>query len=158
MLIGEYRNRLGEKNRLALPIKFREELGDNIIVTRGYESSLIIVDKKLWENLLKEFGDRAFAMSLVRDTRRFLIGGAYEIDLDKQGRFVLPESLKEYAGVKEEAVFVGLEDWIEVWDFDKWEKKLNELKLKAGEIAESIYKVRPFSEARSNNKEEGNGK
>ncbi len=142
MLIGEYRNRVGEKNRVALPIKFRGELGDSLIITRGYESSLIIVDKKLWANLIKEFGDRAFAMSKVRDTRRFLIGGAHEIDLDKQGRFVLPENLKEYAEIEEELVFIGLEDWIEVWDQVKWQEKLKVLKENAGEIAESLAKTK----------------
>jgi len=141
MLIGEFTNKVGEKNRVAIPVKFRTELGDKLIITRGYEGSLIIVDIKLWTNLIKEFGDRAFSVSLVRDTRRFLIGGAHEIEMDAQGRFVMPENLLEYAEIKEEIVFVGLEDWIEVWDKNKWNNKLSELNKKAGEIAENLSKV-----------------
>ncbi len=142
MLIGEYRNKVGEKNRVALPRKFREELGDNLIVTRGYEGSLIIVDTKLWKKLIKEFGDTAFSLSKVRDTRRFLIGGATEVELDKQGRFVLPENLIEYGKIKDELVFIGLEDYIEVWDSQKWKDKLEDLEKRAGEIADTLNDLR----------------
>ena len=142
MLIGEYKNKVGDKNRVAVPRKFREELGDNLIVTRGYESSLIMVDTRLWKNLIKEFGDRAFAMSKVRDTRRFLIGGADEIELDKQGRFVLAENLLEHAEIKDEVVFVGLEDWVEIWDLERWKAKGEELKTEAAGIAETLNELR----------------
>ena len=74
-----------------------EILGDEIIVTRGYEDCVIAVNKRQWEKLLTVFDDKPFTTSPVRDTRRFLIGGASEVDLDKQGRFVLPVNLKNFA-------------------------------------------------------------
>lgn len=138
MLIGEYTNKLGEKNRLALPKKFREILGNKVIVTRGYEDCMIIVNEQQWGNLLSVFNDKPFTATNVRDTRRFLIGGAAEADLDSQGRFVIPQNLKEFAGIQKEVVFVGLVDWVEIWDKQAWEKRLQMIQPKAGEIAEKL--------------------
>lgn len=141
MLIGEYSNKVGLKNRIALPKKFRQILGDEVIVTRGYENCVIIVNNSQWEKLLTVFGDKPFTTSPVRDTRRFLIGGASEVNTDKQGRFVLPAHLKEFASIKNEVVFVGLVDWIEVWDKETWNKRLEDIKPKASQIAEELQKV-----------------
>lgn len=141
MLIGEYRNKVGEKNRVALPKKIRNILGEKVIVTRGYEDCVIVVNTKQWEKLLEVFADKPFTKSPVRDTRRFLIGGASEVETDKQGRFVLPTHLKEFANIKEEVVFVGLVDWVEIWDKDSWEKRINMIQPEASKIAEELQKV-----------------
>jgi len=141
MLIGEYFNKVGEKNRIALPKKFREILGTKVIVTRGYEDCVIVVNEKQWNNLLSVFEDKPFTTSPVRDTRRFLIGGASEVVLDKQGRFVLPINLKEFAAIKKEVVFVGLVDWVEIWSRDAWEKRMEMIKPSAAKIAEELQKV-----------------
>ncbi len=138
MLIGEFLNKLGEKNRVALPKKFREILGDEVIVTRGYEDCLILVNKSQWRNLLQIFDDKPFTTSPVRDTRRFLIGGAQEVKCDNQGRFVLPMNLKKFSEIKKEVVFVGLGDWVEIWDKDKWEKRMDMVKPQASKIAEKL--------------------
>jgi MraZ protein len=138
MLIGEFSNKVGEKNRIALPKKFRNLLGNKVIVTRGYEDCVIIVNQKQWNALLEVFSDKPFTNSPVRDTRRFLIGGASEVDLDKQGRFILPKHLKEFALIKDEVVFVGLVDWIEIWDRNSWEKRMRLVKPQAAKIAEKL--------------------
>ena len=139
MIIGEFQNKLGAKNRLALPKKFRDQMGTKIIATRGYEDCVIVVNSNQWKNLLKIFDNKPFTTSRVRDTRRFLIGGASEIDLDKQGRFVVPKNLKSFAGIKNEVVFVGLVDWVEIWDIKSWKKRIAKIKPTAGEIAEKLY-------------------
>jgi MraZ protein len=141
MLIGEYLNKVGEKNRLALPKKFRQILGEKIIVTRGYEDCVIVVNEKQWGRLLSVFDDKPFTTSPVRDTRRFLIGGANEVTLDKQGRFVLPLNLKEFARIENDVVFVGLVDWVEIWARDAWEKRMEKIKPSAATIAEELGKV-----------------
>lgn len=141
MLIGEFSNKVGQKNRTALPKKFRKIIGDNIIVTRGYEDCIIIVNEKQWGNLLRVFDDKPFTTSPVRDTRRFLIGGASEVGLDKQGRFVIPINLKEFAHIESEVVFVGLVDWIEVWSKEMWQKRLDMIKPSADKIAEELVNV-----------------
>lgn len=141
MLIGEYFNKVGEKNRIALPKKFREILGEKVIVTRGYEDCIIVVNEKQWSKLLSIFDDKPFTRSPVRDTRRFLIGGASEVEYDNQGRFVVPANLKDFAGIEKEVVFVGLVDWVEIWDKSRWEKRINLIKPSADKIAEELQKT-----------------
>ncbi len=140
MLVGEYQNKVEGKNRIALPKKFRDEMGKEVIVTRGYEDCIIVVNDAQWNKLLEVFSDKPFTTSPVRDTRRFLIGGASEVNLDNQGRFVLPVHLREFAKVRREVVIVGLVDWVEIWGKEKWDKRLGEIKPKAGEIAEKLQK------------------
>ncbi len=142
MLIGEYRNTVGEKKRVSLPKKFREEIGDNLILTRGYEDALIIVNRELWENIAKEVVNGSFINKDIRDTSRFLVGGAKEITVDEQGRFVIPDSLFSHGELKKEIVFIGLVNWIELWDREKWEKRLEYLKENGEEIAQELSKMR----------------
>jgi MraZ protein len=78
----------------------------------------------------------------IRDTSRFLVGGAKEIELDKQGRFVIPQSLLEHAELKDEVVFIGLVNWVEVWDKKKWEERLEYLQEHGEEIAQEIGKMK----------------
>lgn len=141
MLVGEFKTKLTDKNRLALPKKFRDELGKEIVVTRGFEGCVTVVNPAQFKNLIETFEDKPFTQSGVRDTRRFFIGGAVEIETDTQGRFVVPEHLKTYADVSGEVVFVGLVDWVEVWSAENWSSKLNELKQQAPTIAETLTDV-----------------
>lgn len=138
MLIGEYRSKVTSGNRAALPKKFREELGNAFIITRGYEDCLLVVSFKLWEKILEEATSGPFISSSVRDTSRFLIGGAHEIDLDRQGRFVIPASLLKYAKIQSEVTFLGLNRWIEIWDYQAWEQRKKFLQESGGEIAEKL--------------------
>jgi len=141
MLIGEYTSKVGEKKRVSLPSKFKEELGNNLILTRGYEDALIIVNKKLWETIASEVINGSFTDKNIRDTSRFLVGGAKEIDLDSQGRFVIPQSLFTHADLRDEIVFVGLVNWVEVWDKEKWKKRMEYLKKNSDQIAQEISKM-----------------
>ncbi len=141
MLIGEYRSKVGEKKRVSLPKKFREELGEDLILTRGYENALVLVNKSMWSTVAKEVMNGSFINKNIRDTSRFLVGGAKEIQTDSQGRFVIPESLYEYAEISDEVVFIGLANWIEIWSRDKWNERLEYLKKNSGEIADELSKM-----------------
>lgn len=141
MLIGEYRTKLQEKNRTALPKKFREELKDDLILTRGYEGCLIVIDKDRWAKLIKVIEKRPLTNIDVRNTKRFLVGGAVEIEMDKQGRFVLPEVLIEYAHLENELVFVGIQDWLEIWDMDSWNTKISQITEQAADIADRLSEI-----------------
>lgn len=141
MIIGEYTSKVGEKKRVSLPKKFRDELGDELILTRGYEDALIIVNKKMWEKIAKDVVNGSFINKNIRDTSRFLVGGAVEIETDKQGRFVIPDSLYNHAELKDEIVFIGLVNWVEVWNKDKWDKKVEYLKKNGDNIAQEISKM-----------------
>ncbi len=138
MLIGEYSSKLGEKNRTALPKEFREQFKEELIITRGYEGCLIIVDKKRWEKLIKTIAIRPFTNTDVRNTKRFLIGGAREITLDVQGRFVLPDPLKEYAKLINDLIFVGIEDFVEIWDEENWKEKIENISKNAADIGDRL--------------------
>ena len=141
MIIGEYKSKVGDKKRVSLPKKFRDELGEEIILTRGYEDTLILVNKRMWEKIAKEVVDGSFINKNIRDTSRFLIGGATQLSIDMQGRFIIPESLFEHAGLTDEIVFIGLINWIEVWDKGKWDKRVEYLKTHGDEIAQEINKI-----------------
>jgi len=141
MIIGEYKSKVGDKKRVSLPKKFRDELGEEIILTRGYEDTLILVNKGMWEKIAKEVIGGSFINKNIRDTSRFLIGGATQLSIDMQGRFIIPDSLFEHAGLTDEIVFIGLINWIEVWDKEKWDKRVEYLKQHGDEIAQEINKM-----------------
>jgi MraZ protein len=122
MLIGQHEGKVDVKNRIAFPKKFREILGDRLIVTFGYEKSLIIVSEKNWKALLEGTEGKPFIQSEARETQRFLLGGASNVELDSKGRFVLPAYLRGFAGVKDEVVFLGLSRYVELWDKNIWEE------------------------------------
>ena len=138
MLIGEYTVKLGDEKRLAIPKKFREEQGTKLIITKGYENSLVIVNQNQWEQIAGEVTNGSFISKDIRETTRFLVGSANELEFDEQGRFVVPTSLLEYAGLGSEVVFVGLINWVEVWDKKKWEEKNQYLLKHNEEIAERL--------------------
>ncbi len=142
MLIGEYRSKIGIKKRVSLPKKFRKELGENLILTRGYEDTLVLVNKSMWEKIAKDVIDGSFINKNIRDTSRFLVGSAKEVQTDSQGRFVIPEALYEHAELSEEVVFIGLVNWIEIWSKDKWLKRMEYLKKNGDEIADEINKMK----------------
>ena len=120
MLIGQHEGKVGAKGRTAFPKKFREELGDKLIITLGYENSLIVVSEENWRSLLEGTEGKPFIQSETRETQRFLLGGAVSVELDSKGRFILPSFLREFAGIKAEIVFLGLSRYVEVWDKTRW--------------------------------------
>lgn len=138
MLIGQYSSKVGEKNRIAFPKRFREIQGEKLIVTYGFEKSLIVVSESNWKALLQGTEDKPFLLSGARDTQRFLLGGASLVELDAQGRFVVPQYLKEFAGIGEEVVFVGLYRYVEVWDSKKWKEYQDKMQERISEVAEKL--------------------
>lgn len=142
MLIGEYTTKVGDKKRVSLPKKFRDELGENLILTRGYEEALVLVNQEMWSTVAKDVVNGSFINKNIRDTSRFLVGGAKEISTDTQGRFIIPESLFEYAQFSKEIVFIGLVNWIEIWDKQKWEQRLQYLKSNSDQIAQELSKMK----------------
>ncbi len=141
MLIGQYKSKLTDKDRIALPKKLRDELGDENIIARWYEGCLVLVSKGGWNVLFERLSGIAGPVtSPVRDVDRFVLGMAYEIKLDRQGRFILPKSLKEYAHIKDEVIFVGLQDRVEIWASEKWLELEGGVQEKASKAIEKIAK------------------
>ncbi len=138
MLIGEFETKITDNNRVAVPKKFREELGNDLIILNGYEGCLIIVDESKFLALTKDIVAGRFINDAVRDMTRFLVGSAQEIRLDKQGRFVLPQSLRDYACLESECIFLGLFSWVELWSKSRWMERKEYVKTNAAEIANKL--------------------
>ena len=142
MLIGQFKSKLTDKDRLAVPKKFRSDLGNNLIIARWYENCLVLVSHRGWSKLQRRLqGKSDLIISPRRDIERFIMALAFEINLDDQGRFVLPEILKQFSGIKNEVVFVGLYDRVEIWDKDRWDKLEEQIGKKANQAIDEIAKL-----------------
>lgn len=123
MLIGQQVAKVGPKNRIAVPAKFRVELGNNLVVGKGFEGCLILLSVAGFKHLIEEALAGPITEKKIREEARFLLSAAEVVDLDQQGRFVLPFHLKEYGKISEEVCFIGLMRWVEIWDIRLWEKR-----------------------------------
>lgn len=138
MLLGQFNVKVGEKGRIAFPKRFRQDLGDKLIITFGFEKSLMVVSESNWKALLEGTGDKPFLLSGARDTQRFLLGSATFVELDAQGRFVMPEHLRKFADIDEGVTVVGLSRYVEIWSTSVWEKYQEQMAPKISEIAENL--------------------
>jgi|SRR5882672_10080118 len=138
MLLGQYESKIGEKHQAALPKKFRDVLGEKLIVTKGFENCLLIVSEENWKTLLEGTEGKPFTSKSTRELQRFLLGNASYVALDQKGRFVVPEYLRAFAKIDVEVVFVGIQRFVEVWDKKSWEEHQNELAKNIESIAERL--------------------
>lgn len=139
MLIGQYECKIGEKHQVAFPKKFREILGTKLVITKGFENCLIIVSIDKWKTLLEGTEGRPFTNKNTRELQRFLLGNATDTMLDGKGRFIIPEYLREFAHLKNDLIFVGIERFVEVWDKKTWEDHQKDLGKDIESIAERLY-------------------
>lgn len=140
MLIGEYTHKIDEKGRISLPAKFRKEVGKKIIITRGLDNCLFIFTMAEWAKLSSELSSNSWLKSDTRAFNRRIFGGATEVDIDKVGRMLIPEFLKNEGELKDEseAVLVGVDNRIELWNVKTWSEYKNITDKKADEIAEKL--------------------
>lgn len=139
MLIGSYLGVLGDRRRTAVPKKFLEELGNEPIVAKWYEDCLVIVSKNFWNKVLSRLTGGTGVLQLgIRDIERFIVGSAFELEPDNQGRIIVPEILAQYAHFDKDLMFVGLGDRVEVWDKQIWDMKSQELARTTKEYIETI--------------------
>ena len=138
MLIGQYSSSISEKHQVSLPKKFRDVLGDKLIVTKGFENCLIIVSENNWKTLLEGTEGLPFTKKAARELQRFLLGNATDVEIDDKGRFVIPEYLRDFAGIDKEIVFAGIQRFVEIWDKKKWEEHQLELSKNIDSIAEKL--------------------
>lgn len=141
MFIGEYSHSIDAKKRLALPSKFRAELGSKVVVTRGLDECLFVYPMKVWEALAEKLGSLPVGEAGTRSFIRLMLSGATDVDMDSQGRVLLPEYLKEYAGLDKEVTVAGLFNRLEIWDVKKWSDYKSEAEKNSGEIAEQLGKL-----------------
>ncbi|MBU4205016.1 division/cell wall cluster transcriptional repressor MraZ [Patescibacteria group bacterium] len=122
MFTGEYRYKIDVKKRLALPSKFRKELGAKVVITKGITKCLVVYTKNGWEEMLGKLGGLPITEPEARGFARVILAGAMEVGLDKLGRILIPDYLKKYADFKKEVVICGLNKELEIWDAKKWDE------------------------------------
>jgi MraZ protein len=138
MFLGEYTHSIDAKGRVAVPAKFRDKLTAGAIITRGLDSCLFIFTAAEWETLAQKLIALPLAQSNSRAFVRLMMAGAANVDVDAQGRILVPEYLRNYAHLKKEAVVTGLYNRIEVWDRDAWERYKQRTEGASDEIAEKL--------------------
>lgn len=120
MYIGEYKHVLDEKGRVSMPAKFREDLGEVFYITKGMDDCLFVYDAAGWEKAGEKIGRLQVSRDVTRALGRLFFAGAVQQSLDRQGRALIPQNLREYANLKKEVAIIGVSDRLEIWDLDAW--------------------------------------
>lgn len=136
--MGEYRHTIDEKGRIIIPAKFRDGLGDSFIITRGLDHCLFAYPQSEWKQLEQKLKALPFTKADARKFTRFFFSGAAELELDKQGRVLIPAQLREFARLKKECVIIGVSTRVEIWCKEHWEEYYLDSEESFNEIAESI--------------------
>ena len=138
MLLGEFQHNLDIKGRMAIPAKFREKLAAGAIITRGIDNCLFVFANAEWEELAKKLMALPLAQANSRAFVRLMLAGASDVELDHQGRILIPDYLRHYAGLKKEAVITGLYNRIEIWDEKSWQTYKTKTENSSEAIAEKL--------------------
>lgn len=120
MFMGEYNHSIDQKGRLIVPSKFREQLGNEFVVTKGLDGCLFVYSNEEWQRIEEKFREIPLTTKDARKFSRFFFAGAATCEVDKQGRILLPSNLREYAGIEKEVVSVGVLSRVEIWSKDRW--------------------------------------
>jgi len=138
MLLGEYRHNLDIKGRVAIPAKFREKLAAGAIITRGLDNCLFVFGPKEWETLAAKLTALPLSQSNSRAFVRLMLSGAADVEFDAQGRILIPDYLRKYAGLDKKVVITGLYSRLEIWGEEQWEKYKQKTESSSEEIAEQL--------------------
>ena len=141
MFIGEYSLTVDEKGRLSIPVKFRASLSRGAVVTRGLDSALFLYTAREWEVLATKLAALPISRTNTRAFSRLMLAGAMDLEMDKQGRIILPDYLREFAGITKKVVIAGLYNRLEIWDETKWEKYKKDTEGKSTDIAEALEQL-----------------
>ncbi len=136
MFMGEYNHTVDAKGRIIVPSRFREQLGDEFVVTKGLDGCLFVYENSEWKNLEEKLHTLPLTNANARKFTRFFLAGATSCEVDKQGRILLPAVLREFAHIDKEAVLVGVGSRIEIWSKDNWQAANSYDDM--GEIAEHM--------------------
>ena len=138
MLMGEYLHTIDAKGRLILPAKFREELGEVFIVTKGLDNCLFVYAKEEWAILEGKLKQLPLAKPEARAFVRFFFAGAAEVEYDKQGRVLLPANLRDYAQLDKDVIVLGVSNRVEIWSKTVWDEYSEKLSPTVASISESL--------------------
>lgn len=131
MFLGEYQHSIDPKGRVTVPAKFRDELGNRFVATKGLDNCIFLYPEDEWNSIEEKLRTLPFTRADVRSFARFFFSGASELEIDKQGRILLPVKLREYARIEKELIVIGVGSRVEIWSIENWENY--------NQIAESSY-------------------
>ncbi|MCI8964973.1 MAG: division/cell wall cluster transcriptional repressor MraZ [Clostridia bacterium] len=137
MLIGEYEHSLDSKGRLIMPAKLRENIGERFLLTKGLDGCLFAFSTQEWENFEQKLKSLPLSNKNSREFTRFFLSGATECEIDKQGRFLIPNNLRKSANLIKDIIIIGVGTRIEIWNKEEWET-YNTDNIKVEEIAENM--------------------
>ncbi|HHU21067.1 MAG TPA: division/cell wall cluster transcriptional repressor MraZ [Acholeplasma sp.] len=138
MFIGEYHFNLDDKNRIFIPTEFRSLLKDKLVINRGIERCLFVYPTDEWNKVVNKLNTLSFTKKVNREFSRMFMSGAYNKEMDSQGRITIDKLLVEYAGLSKECVIIGVGERIEIWDKEAWLKYYQERQATLDEISERI--------------------
>lgn len=139
MFMGEYHHSIDDKGRLIIPAKFRSELGDKFIITRGIENCLFAYPEKRWEEIVHKLESLPFTKKDARNFTRFFLSGATVAEFDKQGRVNITSPLINYASIEKDCVIIGTGDRLEIWSEDAWNSFFDSASINMSDIAENLF-------------------
>ncbi|NCU28851.1 MAG: division/cell wall cluster transcriptional repressor MraZ [Candidatus Moranbacteria bacterium] len=141
MLIGEYIHTLDEKNRMSLPVKFRKEMGKSIVIAPGLDNCLSLFTVKEWQKISKKLSDSSMLASDNRSFSRFMFGQAVILDVDNNGRILIPENLKNRSGLTNKVVVIGVENRAEIWNEKVWNDYKKVVEGQADALADKLGQI-----------------
>lgn len=138
LFIGEYEHSVDSKGRAIMPAKLRDDIGEKFIVTKGLDGCLFAYSQAEWNNFEEKLKTLPLTNKNARDFVRFFLSGAVECEIDKQGRFLIPNNLRTYALLEKEIIIIGVGTRIEIWNKEEWKKYSSDENISADEIAENM--------------------
>ena len=139
MLMGEFHHNIDEKSRLIVPSKFRMELGERVVITKGLDKCLFVYSENEWNKIMQKVSNLQFTKKNVRAFERSFIGGASLIEFDKQGRINITSPLVHYADITKECVIIGVNERLEIWSKEAFDKFMDENEDTLEEITENLF-------------------
>ncbi len=139
--MGEFHHNIDEKSRMIIPSKFREELGDKVVVTRGLEDCLFVYSEKEWSQIVTKLRSLPFTKKDVRSFTRIFLSGATVCEFDKQGRISISSPLTNYASLNKECVIIGVNDRLEIWSLEKWNSYFDTNKNDLSDLADHLFEA-----------------
>lgn len=141
MFIGEYKHTIDQKKRLAIPAKFRKDLGAGAVITRGLDNCLTLYTQQEWTRMADKLGNLPAGQLEARGFARVMLAGAMEVEFDQLGRILIPDYLKNYASLKKNVIVAGLFNRLEIWDQEKWEEYKQKAEKEVGDMASKLKEL-----------------
>lgn len=145
MLMGEYHHNIDDKSRLIIPSKFRSELGDKFVITRGLDNCLFIYSLTEWESIVNKLKSLPFTKKDARNFTRFFLSGAVQSEFDKQGRINITSPLVRYANLIKECVIIGVNERLEIWSQENFDKFFLDNEKDFSDMAENLFEKESYN-------------